>query len=187
LLQKQEKNFWRNKLAKEKIKKTEEKPKAEEAEELKHIVRILNADLEGKRQVQMALTGINGVGRRVARIFADKAGVDPRATLGKLPDEEIDKLKKVVEEAVGILPTWMVNRRRDLATGEDRHVMGIDLTLIAREDIDFLKKIRCYRGIRHERGLRVRGQRTRSTGRTGAIVGVSRKREGQPTPAAKKE
>jgi small subunit ribosomal protein S13 len=187
LLQKQGRHFWRNKLAKEKTKKTEEKPKAEEAEELKHIVRILNADLEGKRQVQMALTGIKGVGRRVARIFADQAGVDPHATLGKLPDEEIDKLKKVVEEAVGILPSWMVNRRRDLATGTDRHVMGIDLTLITREDIDFLKKIRCYRGIRHERGLRVRGQRTRSTGRTGAIVGVSRKREGQPTPAAKTE
>jgi small subunit ribosomal protein S13 len=187
LLQKQERYFWRNKLAKEKTKKTEEKPKAEEAEELKHIVRILNTDLEGKRQVQMALTGIKGVGRRVARIFADEAGVDPRATLGKLPDEEIDKLKKVVEEAVGILPAWMVNRRRDLATGKDKHVMGIDLTLLTREDIDFLKKIRCYKGIRHERGLRVRGQRTRSTGRTGAIVGVSRKKEGQPTPAAKKE
>lgn len=86
-------------MAKEKSKKADVKPKkAEEAEELKHIVRILNTDLAGKRQVHMALTGIKGVGRRCARIFADKAGVDPRATLGLLPDAEIEKLKKVIEE-----------------------------------------------------------------------------------------
>jgi small subunit ribosomal protein S13 len=184
-------NFWRNNLAKEKSKKADVKPKkAEEAEELKHIVRILNTDLAGKRQVHMALTGIKGVGRRCARIFADKAGVDPRATLGLLPDAEIEKLKKVIEEeATGILPVWMVNRRGDIATGADKHIMGMDLTMTLREDLDLMKKMRSYKGIRHERGLRVRGQRTRSTGRTGAIVGVSRKREGAPAaaPAATKE
>ncbi len=178
-------------MAKEKSKKADEKPKkAEEAEELKHIVRILNTDLAGKKQVHMALTGIKGVGRRCARIFTDKAGVDPRATLGLLPDSEIEKLKKVIEEeATGILPVWMVNRRGDIATGSDKHVMGMDLTMTLREDLDLMKKMRSYKGIRHERGLRVRGQRTRSTGRTGAIVGVSRKKEGAPAaaPAPAKE
>jgi len=138
----------------------------------------------------MALTGIKGVGRRCARIFTDKAGVDPYATLGMLPDAEIDKLKKVIEEdASKILPVWMVNRRGDIETGANKHVMGLDLTMALREDLDLMKKMRSYKGIRHERGLRVRGQRTRSTGRTGAIVGVSRKREGAPaaTPAATKE
>lgn len=170
---------------KEKPKKAEEKPKKSADEELKHIVRILNTDLAGKMQVQMALTGIKGVGRRCARIFTDKAGVDPRATLGLLPDAEIDKLKKVIEEeASGILPIWMVNRRGDMETGADKHIMGMDLTMTLREDLDLMKKMRSYKGIRHERGLRVRGQRTRSTGRTGAIVGVSRKKEGAPAAAA---
>ena len=173
-------------MAKEKPKKAEEKPKkSADAEELKHIVRILNTDLAGKKQVQMALTGIKGVGRRCARIFTDRAGVDPRATLGMLPDAEIDKLKKVVEEeATGILPVWMVNRRGDMETGVDKHIMGMDLSMTLREDLDLMKKMRSYKGIRHERGLRVRGQRTRSTGRTGAIVGVSRKKEGAPAAAA---
>ena len=173
-------------MAKEKPKKAEEKPKkSADAEELKHIVRILNTDLAGKKQVQMALTGIKGVGRRCARIFTDRAGVDPRATLGLLPDAEIDKLKKVVEEeATGILPVWMVNRRGDMETGADKHIMGMDLSMTLREDLDLMKKMRSYKGIRHERGLRVRGQRTRSTGRTGAIVGVSRKKEGAPAAAA---
>jgi small subunit ribosomal protein S13 len=58
----------------------------------------------------------------------------------------------------------------------------MDLNMTLREDLDIMKKMRSYKGLRHERGLRVRGQKTRSTGRTGAIVGVSRKREG--TPAA---
>ena len=178
-------------MAKEKPKKAEEKPKkAVEAEELRHIVRILNTDLAGKKQVHMALTGIKGVGRRCARIFTDKAGVNPNATLGMLPDSEIDKLKKVIEEdAANILPVWMVNRRGDMNTGADRHFMGMDLSMTLREDLDLMKKMRSYKGIRHERGLRVRGQRTRSTGRTGAIVGVSRKKEGAPAaaPAATKE
>jgi small subunit ribosomal protein S13 len=145
----------------------------------------LNTDLAGKKQVQMSLAGIPGVGRRCARIFTDRAGVDPRATLGLLPDSEIDKLKKVIEEDVTkILPVWMVNRRGDIETGTDKHVMGMDLSMTLREDLDLMKKMRSYKGIRHERGLRVRGQRTRSTGRTGAIVGVSRKKEGVPAPAA---
>ena len=138
----------------------------------------------------MALTGIKGVGRRCARIFTDKAGVNPNATLGMLPDSEIDKLKKVIEEdAANILPVWMVNRRGDMNTGADKHFMGMDLSMTLREDLDLMKKMRSYKGIRHERGLRVRGQRTRSTGRTGAIVGVSRKKEGAPAaaPAATKE
>ena len=68
-------------------------------------------------------------------------------------------------------------------------LMGMDLSMTLREDLDLMKKMRSYKGIRHERGLRVRGQKTRSTGRTGAIVGVSRKREGAaPAPTeAKKE
>jgi len=83
----------------------------------------------------------------------------------------------------------MLNRRGDIETGSDIHVMGMDLNMTLREDLDLMKKMRSYKGIRHERGLRVRGQRTRSTGRTGAIVGVSRKKEGAPVaaPAATKE
>ncbi|HNX40684.1 MAG TPA: 30S ribosomal protein S13 [Methanothrix sp.] len=175
---------------KEKPKKAEEKPKKSADEELRHIVRILNTDLAGKKQVHMALTGIKGVGRRCASIFTAKAGVDPHATLGLLPDAEIDKLKKVIEEdATAVLPVWMLNRREDIETGLDKHMMGMDLNMTLREDLDLMKKMRSYKGIRHERGLRVRGQRTRSSGRTGAIVGVSRKKEGAPAaaPAPAKE
>jgi small subunit ribosomal protein S13 len=149
----------------------------EENEELKHIVRILNTDLNGHQPVQMALTGIKGMGRRNARLLTQKAEIEPTETLGMLSDEAISRLRDIVESAQDHLPIWMKNRRRDLLTGEDKHIMGTDLMLTQREEMDILRKTRSYRGIRHERGLRVRGQRTRSTGRRGATVGVSRKKK----------
>jgi len=96
--------------------------------------------------------------------------------LGLLPEEEIVALRTVIEEGQSKLPDWMRNRRKDLNTGDDKHVMGTELLMSLREDLDLMKKSRSYKGIRHERGLRVRGQKTRSTGRTGSTVGVSRKK-----------
>ncbi|MCD4765575.1 MAG: 30S ribosomal protein S13 [Methanosarcinales archaeon] len=146
-----------------------------EQDEIKHIVRIANTDLEGKKSVQYSLTGIKGINRRIARIISDRSNVDPTATIGYLEDEKIDSLKKTIEEIKSILPTWMLNRRKDLMTGDDKHILATDVLLTKREDLNTLKKTRSYRGVRHERGHKVRGQRTRSTGRKGLTVGVKRK------------
>ncbi|MEA3281613.1 MAG: 30S ribosomal protein S13 [Euryarchaeota archaeon] len=148
----------------------------EETPEIKHLVRIANADLDGHQSVQYALTGLKGVGRRTSRILADGAGIDPTSIIGSLDDSEIEKLRQAIANFESVVPTWMLNRRRDFLTGEDKHIIGVNLVLSVNEDINIMKKTRSYRGIRHERGLRVRGQRTRSTGRSGATVGVSRKR-----------
>lgn len=146
-----------------------------EADEIKHIVRVANTDLEGKKSVQYSLTGIKGINRRSARIISDLSGVDPTATIGYLEDEQIEALKKTVDSIESILPTWMLNRRKDPLTGDDKHIFGTDVLLVKREDLNTLKKTRSYKGIRHERGHKVRGQRTRSTGRMGLSVGVKRK------------
>ncbi|MBC2699768.1 MAG: 30S ribosomal protein S13 [ANME-2 cluster archaeon] len=146
-----------------------------EQDEIKHIVRIANTDLEGKKSVQYSLTGIKGINRRIARIISDRSNVDPSATIGYLDDEKIDSLKKTIEEIKSILPTWMLNRRKDLMTGDDKHILATDILLTKREDLNTLKKTRSYRGVRHERGHKVRGQRTRSSGRRGLTVGVKRK------------
>jgi len=145
-------------------------------EKIKHIVRIASADLEGKKSVHYALTGIKGVGRRTARIIAQNAGLDQEATMGYLSDEEVGRLKKAVEDFEKSAPSWMTNRQKDPLSGSGRHVIGSDLMLTLREDISRMRKTRSYKGIRHERGHKVRGQRTRTTGRKGAIVGVVRKK-----------
>ncbi|MCW7075986.1 MAG: 30S ribosomal protein S13 [Candidatus Syntropharchaeales archaeon] len=149
----------------------------EDSEKIKHIVRIANTDLQGAQKVELALTGIRGIGRRTSRVITERANVDPDAVMGYLPDDAIARLKVQVEEKVNeTLPVWMMNRQRDPFTGEDKHIIATDSMMTLREDINFMKMIRCYRGIRHERGHKVRGQRTKSTGRKGAIVGVSRKK-----------
>jgi small subunit ribosomal protein S13 len=81
----------------------------------------------------------------------------------------------------------MVNRPSDWETGEDVHLFSSDVELRLRDDINRMKMIRCYRGIRHEQGQKVRGQRTRSNGRTGLTVGVIKKTAIAAAKAAKKE
>lgn len=149
----------------------------EEKEEFKHLVRILDTDLDGKKGVVYSLCGIKGIGRRVAEVIVASTGIDPGMRMGDLTDNKIEKLKSVINAAEKRLPPWMLNRRKDLLTGADKHILGADLMLQLQEDINLLRKIRSYRGIRHERGLKVRGQRTKSTGRRGLVVGVMRKKQ----------
>ena len=162
--------------AKRKMSEEAEK-KEEEKEEFKHIVRILDADLDGKRSVVHSLCGIKGIGRRVAKVFVISTGIDPGVRMGDLSDDEIEQLKGAINTVEKRLPGWMLNRRKDLLSGSDKHLMGADHMLQLRDDINLLRKIRSYRGIRHERGLKVRGQRTKSTGRRGLVVGVIRKKQ----------
>lgn len=165
-----------------------EAPKVKEGEpEIRHIVRIANTDLEGKRSVQYALTGIKGIGRRTAKIISTNAGLDPIATIGYLKDAELEKLQLSVDNITTIVPTWMVNKQNDIMSGEDRHLIGIDVMLGLNEDLNLMKKMRSYKGVRHEKGLRVRGQRTRSTGRKGRTVGVTRAAIQAKAAAAKEE
>lgn len=145
-------------------------------EEIRHLVRIMNTDLQGKQKVLYALTGIKGIGRRTARLIAESAEVDPSETIGYLSDEGIARLNEAIETFENHLPVWMLNRQKDLLTGENKHLLGQDIDLTIREDLNDLKKIRAYRGIRHERGLKVRGQRTKSSGRGGSTIGVSKTR-----------
>ncbi|MDY0266119.1 MAG: 30S ribosomal protein S13 [Methanimicrococcus sp.] len=145
-------------------------------DEIKHLVRVMNTNLKGANQVQYALTGIDGIGLRISKIIAKDAGIDPKAIIGYLPDEDVAKLDAAILGIESSVPAWMLNRQKDLTTGENKHLLGVDIDLTFKEDINNLKKVRAYRGLRHERGLKVRGQRTKSTGRRGSTVGVRKKK-----------
>jgi small subunit ribosomal protein S13 len=142
--------------------------------EIKHFVRIANTDLDGKKSVAYGLIGIKGISRRTAKILTVNSNVDPKATLGYLADADIERLQLSVDSISSILPVWMVNKQNEIMSGEDRHLIGTDVLLGLNEDLNTMKKMRSYKGLRHDRGLRVRGQRTRSSGRRGRTVGVSR-------------
>lgn len=145
-------------------------------EEFKHIARIAGKDLSGGRQVQLALSDLKGVSIAYARAVAYVAEVDPFEKLGNLTKEKIDLLEKILKNpSEHGIPIWMLNRRKDYDTGKDLHLIGTDVTVSVRSDIGRERRIRSRRGIRHELGLPVRGQRTRTTGRKGLVVGVKRK------------
>ncbi len=145
--------------------------------DFKYIVRIAETDIDGNRPLLYALMSIKGIGYRVAEGIVKEMELNPKVKIGELSDDEIEKIRGYVEnELENILPVWMRNHRKMFLTGEDRHILATDLDLQIQDDINLLKRIRAYRGIRHERGLAVRGQRTRSNGRRGLAVGVSRKK-----------
>jgi small subunit ribosomal protein S13 len=146
-------------------------------EDIKYFVRVSNTDLDGTKPVHIALTGIRGVGMHTAQIIATLAKVDEKETMGRLKDEEVDRIREVADTYSQRIPSWMMNRPKDVYTGEAKHLLGTDVSTAREEDINLLRKIRCYRGIRHETGQKVRGQRTKSTGRTGLTVGVKKKKE----------
>ncbi len=146
-----------------------------EEKDFKYIVRIAATDIDGNKPTRYALTTIKGINFMVANAIINYTGIDGRKRIGYLLEEEIEKISKAIENINDWLPPWLKNRRKDLLTGKDRHLIGTDIDLVKREDINLLKKIRCYRGIRHEKGLPVRGQRTRSNKRKGLTVGVIKK------------
>jgi small subunit ribosomal protein S13 len=171
-----------------KIEKTKEpSKKSAHEEDFKYIVRIADTDLDGEKKVIHALTGIKGIGLHLACFIADKAGVDRHEKIGNLSDDQIENIKSVVNNLSSMLPSWMSNHRNEYYGGSNFHLFGSDLLMRIREDINILKKIRSYRGIRHELGLPVRGQRTRSNNRKGLSVGVSRKARRAESSSKKSE
>jgi small subunit ribosomal protein S13 len=142
--------------------------------EFNYIVRIANTDLDGSKQVPYALTKIKGINERIAFFVADRAEIARDTKIGLLTEEEISRIENALAYLQKSAPNWLVNRQKDQETGADKHLIGSDLDLAKREDVNLAKKIHAYRGIRHELGLRVRGQRTRAHPRRGLTVGVVR-------------
>jgi len=145
----------------------------EEAEDIRYFVRIGQTDLDGTKSVERSLTDMNGIGHRAARIIAERAEVDRRDVFGKLDEEEIDRVVELVEGYADEVPDWMANHQRAFFSGETTHETGNELDMTRRRDINRMKMIDSYKGVRHKRGQKVRGQRTKSTGRTEGTIGVN--------------
>jgi small subunit ribosomal protein S13 len=144
--------------------------------EFRHIIRIADTDLDGTLKVGYALSKIKGVGVRLAQAILRKANINPETRLGFLSEAEVEKLEDIITNpAKHGFPGWLFNRPKDVKTGKDLHLIGPDLDLRVKADIEEMKKTRSWRGYRHAYNLKVRGQKTRTTGRTGKAMGVRRR------------
>jgi small subunit ribosomal protein S13 len=160
-----------------KVEAKKEKPRKDRGPDFKYIVRLSNTDVDGEKNVVYGLTSIKGIGVHMATLIADETGISRNAKVGDLSDAQIEKLQTIIDAVTKTAPSWMLNHRKDYETGDDIHLIGSEIDMRLRDEINIMKKIRSYRGIRHERGLPVRGQRTRANNRKGLALGVSKKRE----------
>lgn len=109
------------------------------------MARIVGVDIPNEKVSWVALTYIHGIGRRSALDILAATGIDPQRRVKDLSDEELSNLTTEIEK---------------------NHLVEGNLRRQVQQNIARLKEIACYRGIRHRRGLPVRGQRTRTNART---------------------
>ncbi len=109
------------------------------------MARISGVDLPREKRVEIGLTYIYGIGVSSSRRILSEAGVDPDIRCKDLSDEDVDKIRKVIEET-------------QVVEGDLRREVALN--------IKRLQEIGCYRGIRHRKGLPVRGQKTKTNART---------------------
>ena len=144
--------------------------------DFKYIIRIANTDVSGEERLAIALTSIRGVGKRISNAIVKKLELDPNELAGKLDDKNVEDIENAVMKLNENVPDWLLNRQKDYDTGENIHPVSVDLKMLHDDDLNRMKKVKSYKGIRHASGHKVRGQRTYSNGRKGLALGVSRKK-----------
>ncbi len=122
------------------------------------MARIAGIDLPREKRIDIALTYIYGIGRHTANQILDRAGVDPATRTKNLLDDDVRKIRDVIEASVKV-------------EGDLRREVNMN--------IKRLMDLGCYRGLRHRKGLPVRGQRTHTNARTrkGPRRSVARKKK----------
>ena len=161
-------------------KKEEKKPKpvkVEKKEKLRELVRVANTDLDANKSLHIALTGVKGISHTLSRAICNVAGFDIKTKLSSLSEKDIEKIEEIINDPLKFgIPSYIVNRRKDIDTGKDLHLTGADLDIARKFDVKKMIDLKTWKGFRHMFGQPVRGQRTRSHFREkGRIVGVMRK------------
>lgn len=148
--------------------------------EFRHLVRISSTDIKGDKPLMFGMRKIKGVSYMLANAVCNVTKMDPTTKVGELTDVQIEKIEDAISNPQKYkIPTWMLNRRKDYQTGEDKHLVMGDLKFQKENDLKRLMKIKSNKGYRHAAGLPVRGQKTRSNfrkkrGKTS--LGVQRKK-----------
>jgi len=147
---------------------------------IKHIIRVSTTDLDGSKGIYMALRKIKGISFNFSNAICNVLKLDKNKKAGALSPEEVKQIEDVIHNPQKYkIPSWLLNRRKDYETNEDKHLVVSDLKLQKEFDVKRLQKTKSYKGIRLSQGLTVRGQRTRSHFKRGkGKLGVTKKAKG---------
>ena len=123
----------------------------------------------------IGLAQIKGVGYMFANSIINSLKINSELRIGNLSNEQVKSIENIIQNpSSSNFPSWFLNRRKDIETGEDKHLITSDIDFTVRNDVEREKATGSWRGYRHMFGLKVRGQRTRCTGRKGGAVGVAK-------------
>ena len=140
-----------------------------------NLIRILGNDIPGEKKTLIGLTQVRGIGYMFANSILQILKIDPDSRIGTLSQENISSIEEMIQDPKSAnFPTWFLNRQKDVETGDDLHLLTSDIAFNIRNDIEREKGVFSWRGYRHMYGLKVRGQRTRCSGRKGGAVGVAK-------------
>ena len=132
-------------------------------------------DIPGERKSIVGLTQIKGIGYNFATAILDTLKINTNSNIGNLSDANVEAIEKLILDPIGgNFPTWFLNRNKDIETGANLHLLTSDIPFTLRNDIERERITASWRGYRHLSGLKVRGQRTRTSGRKGGAVGVAK-------------
>jgi len=136
----------------------------------------------GDKKMIVGLQQIRGIGYIFANAILNLLKINPDSNIGFLTENQVQSIEKIIKDPrTAQFPIWFLNRRKDIESGKDFHLITSDIEFTVRNDIEREKNTNSWRGFRHTFGLKVRGQRTRTTGRKGGAVGV--KKGGKILPA----
>ncbi len=107
--------------------------------------RIVGVDIPNDKSIWISLTYVYGIGRCISSRILKESGIDESTKAGKLTEDELSKITRVIDR---------------------NYIIGGQLRRQVLQNISRLREIKCYRGIRHRKGLPVRGQRTQTNART---------------------
>ncbi|MGI0010605.1 MAG: 30S ribosomal protein S13 [Nitrosopumilaceae archaeon] len=154
-------------------------------QEYRHIVRIAGKDVPGAKKMIIGVSQVRGIGYNFAKAILDVLRIDYNSNVGFLTESQVDAIEKAMRSPDSLnVPSWFLNRRKDIDSGSDLHLITSDIEFNVRNDIEREKNTNSWRGFRHTYGLKVRGQRTRTTGRKGGAVGVRKGGKVLPAGAA---
>ena len=132
-------------------------------------------DIPGERKLLVGLTQIKGIGYNFATAIASTLKINTNSNIGHLTEANVQAIEKIILNPIEAkLPSWFINRQKDIETGKDLHLLTSDIPFTLRNDIERERITASWRGYRHLSGLKVRGQRTRTSGRKGGAVGVAK-------------
>src|SRR3989344_1111006 len=128
------------------MKEAENKTGISAKQDYEKIVRILSTDIRGGMKIYPGLTKIKGVSWSLSNALCKKLNIDKNRKISSLTAEEITRLSEFIKKPA--VPLFLLNRRNDFETGENKHLLREELKLQTEFDIKRLKKIKSYRGLR---------------------------------------